>query len=304
MKARIRIAALVIALTLVFCVCITGCTSGNSESTATTYQEVVDMSNEITKRDIATAERIGGTDKIMASLRRGDWSSYNVKEGIREAEAVEDHLAERYGVKFLAVKVMQSRGFMVDADEVTLKIISGLYAGETCVCSFYPNGKPQTGEPEWADNYLYVRFHEEYESSVQKAVDEAFGDLPEGTWVCDIKMDDDPYPEVMNDVNNPEQKVTLAPDVSYADAGPYLDGHVWLDIAAESTLTEEEYQARVEKMTSSLEDRGISIHWETHKVTKPLDDGAEFTIEWATEALKSGNDAWRLSGYIRGSSNA
>ncbi|MGI6217325.1 MAG: hypothetical protein ACOYIK_06905 [Coriobacteriales bacterium] len=295
MRAKIGAAILGITLSLVFCFGCSGCAPDIFKSIDSTDQEILDMSDEITERDIATAERIGGTEEIISSLKQGDWSSYNVKEGIREAEAAEDHLSERYGVGFQANKVIQSSGFMVEADTITLTITSGPFEGDTCKCSFYPNGKPQTGEPEWADNYLYVRFHEEYESNAQAAADEAFGDLPENTWVCDIKMDDDPYPEVMNDVNDPEKKVTLAPDVSFADAGPYLDGRIWIDIAAESNLTEEEYKARVDKMVSSLKDRGIYIYWQAHKITKHL-DGAEFTIDWATEAIKSGDEEWRLSG--------
>jgi hypothetical protein len=292
MGARIRDAALGIALVLALCFGCTGCflfDLGGSESAS---QSAVDMSDEITKRDITTAYRIGATEEIISSLKNGEWHSYSVKLGIREAEAAEDHLGERYGVEFQACKVMQSDGFMPTTDEVTLRITSGPFDGEKCTCTFYPTGNPKTGEIEWADNYIYVRLHEEYESNVQAAAEEAFGDLPEGTWVCDIAMDSDPYPE---DVD---------PDASLAEAGPYLDGHIWLDISPESTITEEEYQARVERMKASLEDHDISIFWETIKVTKPL-DGAEFTMDWATDAIRSGYEDWRLSGHTSaGSGNS
>lgn len=257
------------------------------------------MSEEVSERDCAMAAQLGAPDDVISSLKEGTWPSITSRENVRYAEAVEDHLSERYGERFHASQVTLSRGALSEADSVTCTVASGPFAGETCTCTFFPDGAPQSGDAEWADTYLYVRLHGEYESAVETAAASAFSDVPQGTWTCVVGMDDRPYPEVMNDVRNQGQKVTLAADVSLAEAGPYLGGHVWAYLSPDSTLSEEEYERRVNAMVASLKELGLNVHWEAYKVTQPLGD-AGLAGEWAQDAVQAGQYTWQLTGDLSG----
>ena len=293
-----RIVAVGVALVLATGV---GCAGHASDAAgdSQTSQGVVNMSEEVTERDCAMAEQLGAPDDVIASLKEGTWPSVTSQENVRYAEAAEDHLSERYGEEFHATEVTLARGALSEADSVTCMVGSGPFEGKTCVCTFFPNGAPQSGDAEWADSYPYVRLHDEYESAVEEAVASAFADVPRGTWTCSVGMDDRAYPEVANDVHNQGQKVTLAPDAPLAEAGPYLGGHVWAYLSPESAMSEEEYERRINAMVASLEELGLNVHWEAYKVTMPLGD-AGFTGEWAQDAVQTGQYTWQLTGDLSG----
>lgn len=275
-----------------------GCMPGTLGSSHTT-QEVANMSEEVTERDRAMARQLGAPDEVLSSLERGAWPSVTARENVRYAEAVEDHLSDRYGETFRATEVTLSRGVLAEADSVTCTVDSGPFAGATCKCTFFPGGAPQDGGPQWSDTYPYVRLHEEYEAAAEAAASSAFGDLPQGTWLCDAGMTERPYPEVENDVHDQGQSVSIPPDASLSVMGPYLDGHVWVYLSPECTLSEKDYSGRVSRMVEALRRTGLDIHWEAHKVTKPL-DGASFAWEWADEAVRSGQHAWQQTGDLLG----
>lgn len=269
-----------------------------------TDQQIVDWSDEITERDIMTARQLGAPDDIITSLESGEWPSYRSKENVRIAEAAEDHLSERYDVKFVAFSVTLEKGFLRGPDSVALRVASGPFAGGTCACEFYPGGAPTDGkvnggDPSWADNYIYVRLHGEYEEKVTEAAQSAFGDLPEGSWVCDVEMNDWTYREVQRDALGSGEMITLDPNASLTEAGPYLNGHVWVYLSPDSTLDDKECERRAEALDANLGGLGIRVSWGVYRVTKPL-EGEEFTTEWAMAACKSGGFDWSMDGGATG----
>lgn len=289
-RARMVVAlALLLTLIVVGTGCVTNPIEGSRQS-----REAVDMSDEVTERDVAMAEQLDAPASVTEALAKGEWDSIVSRRTIRDAEAAEDYLSARYGVEFRATKVAQHGGPKTNTDLVTLTVSSGPFEGEECVCSLYAYGTP-----EWADSYLYVRLHTEYEDVVRGVAESAFSDLPEGTWACRAAMDCGPYYEVMDDVRNEGQTVTLAPDVSLAEAGPYIDGRVWVYVSPDSTISEEDYQRRAQEIEAALEKTGVCCHWRVCKVTKPL-DGAEFTVEWAVDAVEQSEFTWDTAGYVLG----
>lgn len=299
-RLRVLVAAVVLALVVgVGCTGCVGCAQSSAES-----QQIVDWSDEVTERDIETARRLGAPDDIIQGLEGGEWPSLISKENVRVAEAAEDHLSERYGVEFQAFSVTLDRNILREPDSVSLLVASGPFTGETCICEFYiggapTDGKPNGGDPEWADNYIYVRLHGEYEEKVAAAAQSAFGDLPEGSWVCKVEMDDWTYKEVRKDASGSGEMITLDPNVSLAEAGPYITGDVWVYLSPDYAISDEECARRSNALNSALGGLGVNVSWGTYRVTKPL-DGEEFTADWAFDACRDGEYDWSGDGYVTG----
>ena len=248
----------------------------------------------ITDRDITTAQNLGAPDDVIESMRRGEWSSYISQDNVRVAERAEDHLAERHGVEFRATQVSLSRGIMRERDMVTLTVESGPYAGQECTCEFYSTGAPKTGEPQWGDSYTYLRLHDEYETRIREAAQKAFGDLPEGSWLCLVEMR-----------NNTINDTAIEADATLDEASAVTKGSADVYLSPELQIDQTDYDARVDVMESALEETGLRVDWTAHKVVRPL-DGAQFDEAWIEELDNEDFAAddyqepydWERRGYI------
>lgn len=268
------------------------CATQSTMNDGGTAQEVVDMDDKVTERDIEVAQSLGAPEDVLASMREGEWPSTRSKRNVRYAELAEDHLSARYGETFRATEVRLSTGLMRDPHTVTCAVETGEHAGETCVASvLYTDG------PRWADNYLYLRLHEEYERRLTAAARDAFGDLPEGSWVMEAEMLDKQYPNVGADPQGVEREIP--PDATLEEAGVFVSGHLWVFISPESQLSEEDFNARAVRMNDALDALDVRVIWSADQITRPL-DGAELTIEWAREALDAGGYSWSATGNLPG----
>lgn len=251
-------------------------------------REARGMGGGVTDRDVEVAESLGAPEDILAAMRRGEWPTARSKRNVRVAEAAEDHLSGRYGERFRATRVLVSTGFMPEPDTITCAVETGEHAGETCVASV-----SYAEEPVWADDYLYLRLHGEYERGLEGAARDAFGDLPEGSWVMEARMLDEQYPAATPDAQGGAREV--APDASLEDAGTVVTGHLWICVSPEHQLAEGDFDARAGRVRDALDALDVHVYWEVSQITRPL-DGAEFTMEWSRYAEYS----WNSTGVFRG----
>lgn len=251
-------------------------------------REVLNMDDEITERDLEVAQSLGAPMDVVAAMRGGAWPSARSKDNVRYAEFVEDHLAARYGERFRATEARLSFGLIRDPHTVTCAVETGGHAGETCVASFL-----YEDEPRWADDYPYLRLHEEYERRLTEVAQGAFGDLPEGSWVMEARMLDWQYPNVASDPQGAWHEVP--PFATLEEAGVFVDGYLWVSISPDNQLAEEDFDARVTRMREALDALDMRVYWSVDQITQPL-DGAEFTMEWSRDADYS----WHALGNFQG----
>lgn len=269
-----------------------GCTTRPTTDDDRATREVLDMDDKITERDIEVARSLGAPEDVLASMREGEWPSTRSKKNVRYAELAEDHLSARYGETFRATETRLSAGLMRDPHTVTCAVETGEHAGETCVASVL-----YTDDPRWADNYLYLRLHGEYERRLTAAAQEAFGDLPEGSWVMEAEMLDKQYPNVDTDPQGVEREVP--PDATLKEAGVFVSGHLWVFVSSEGQLPEKDFDARAERMRDALDALDVRVIWSVDQITRPLDD-AELTVAWAREALDADDYSWSVTGNLLG----
>ena len=231
-------------------------------------QEEFRIENIITDRDISTAQNLGAPEYVIKSMREGEWPSLISRDNVRTAERAENHLLDRYNVRFRAIQVSLSGGYLSDRDTVYLIVESGPYKGQVCECRFYSSGGPRTGGAQWGDNYTYLRLHDEYESRLEAAAENAFGDLPQGSWLCIAEMDD----RTIDDAG-------IEPDATLDEAVPNVFGNVSVYISPDLEIDQADYDARVDAMAAELEGTGLRMRWNAYKVVRPL-DGAQFDEAW------------------------
>jgi hypothetical protein len=257
-------------------------------------QEKLRIESIITERDISTAQNLGAPEYVIESMRGGEWPSVISKENVHTAERAENHLLDRYNVRFRAVQVTLSGGFMRDRDVVYLIVETGPCKGQICACRFYSNGAPRTGEIQWSDNYAYLRLHDEYEARIEAAAEAAFGDLPQGSWLCIAEMDDDTIDDTK-----------IAADATLDEAAPETFGIVSVYLSPELEIDQADYDARVNAMAEELEGTGLQMRWDVYKVVRPL-DGAQFDETWIDGLNSEDMTAddyqdpyeWKREGYI------
>lgn len=277
----------------------TGSVPNTSQKVETMKEVPIDTSDKISERDIRTATRMGAPLEVIDFLKSGQWYSTRTKSNIRFAEAVEDHLAQRYGVTFEAQHLYYQTGFMKDPEEVVLKVVDGPYQGETVTCTYWPYGARDGSGVHWADNYLYYLLHEQYEEKVSKVVEEVMGDLPHGSWVCKVGMANQPYEESQFNLRAADGEIILSPNMTLEELGPYIDGYAWVYFSPDCGLSESQFKSRSQAFEAKLKKLGLQISW-SNLLIPDVPQGQTFTKEWASQAALDDNYSWRNAGVVSG----
>ena len=235
---------------------------------------------EVSQRDVEVARRLGAPDYVVRALERGEWPSQNSMSYVRSAEAAEDYLALRYGLRFEATRVIVDKSLFVPGQSyATCRAAEGPFEGEDVKVSWWPR---RSGDKGWADDYLYVSLHGEWEARVRSLAEPLVEGQPEGTMVCSVGMHDNTIP---SDVRG----TTL--DEVRAD----VDGFVSVYISENSSLTEEELSELHDRLVANLRSSGMRIDVFTCKVTDPL-DGQPFTEDFVSN---SEGRTWERTSYVK-----
>ena len=234
---------------------------------------------EVSQRDVEVARRLGAPDYVVRALERGEWPSQNSMSYVRSAEAAEDYLALRYGLRFEATRVIVDKSLFVPGQSyATCRAAEGPFEGEDVKVSWWPR---RSGDKGWEDDYLYVSLHEEWEARVRSLVEPLLGGQPEGTMACVALMYDNAIPSGV-------QGTTL--DEVRAD----VDGFVSIYISESSPLSEEELSELHDRAVAVLEPTGMRVKVITRKVADPL-DGQPFTEDFAYHGK---NFIWVRETYV------
>lgn len=259
-----RAAALVLAAALALSGCslrgLGGCGGAGG------YERGADMSTqEVSQRDVEVARRLGAPDDVVGALEGGRWPSQNSMSYVRSAEAAEDYLALRYGLRFEATRVIVDESLFVPGQSyATCRAAEGPFAGEDVKVSWWPG---RSGDKGWEDNYLYVSLHGEWEARVRSLVEPLMEGQPEGTMVCKALMYDSTIPTTVRGTTLDEVQTNVG-------------GFVSIYISEDSPLTEDELSELHDRVVATMQPTGMRIDVITRKVTD-LQDGQPFTEDFA-----------------------